>query len=184
MRIYPRREVVTEYMDLYGEDRTSLGRCVNRGAPLAPGEYICIVHVCIFDSSGRLLIQRRQKSKHAWPDLWDLSAGGGVQAGEDSRSAARRETWEELGLELDLRELRPVFTANFASGFDDFYILEQDVALSRLRLQAEEVRDVRWATENEVLSLLAERRFLPYQPSFIPLLFSLHCSGGSFLTVG
>ena len=47
-----------------------------------------------------MLIQKRAHEKKAWPDLWEVSAGGSALAGEDSWQAAEREVFEELGLKL------------------------------------------------------------------------------------
>lgn len=60
--------------------------------------------------------------------------------GENSQQAAEREVAEELGLGIDLSDRRPDFTINFVHGFDDYYLLEQEVDLASLRLQEEEVR--------------------------------------------
>ena len=81
----------------------------------------------VFNSKGEMLIQQRQEDKKLWPNLWDVSVGGSVIAGETSSEAASRETMEELGIELDLSEVRPAFTINFHGGFDDCYLVEKDV---------------------------------------------------------
>ena len=92
-----------ELVDLYDENRQPLGRTAERHAPKGPGEYRTVVHVCLFNSRGQLLIQRRSREKTVWPERWDVSVGGGVDAGETSRQAAEREVREELGLGLALR---------------------------------------------------------------------------------
>ena len=56
-----------ELVDLYDEDRIPLGRTAERHAPKGPGEYRIVVHVCIFDSRGRLLIQQRSREKDMGP---------------------------------------------------------------------------------------------------------------------
>ena len=102
-----------EMVDLYDENRLPLGRTAERHAPKGEGEYRTVVHVCVFDSRGRLLIQQRSREKAVWPEAWDVSAAGGVDAGETSRQAAEREFREELGIPLDLGTLRPSVTVNF-----------------------------------------------------------------------
>ena len=85
-----------EMVDLYDENRLPLGRTAERYAPKGEGEYRVVVHICVFDSRGRLLIQQRSREKAVWPEAWDVSAAGGVDAGETSRQAAEREFREEL----------------------------------------------------------------------------------------
>ena len=162
-----------ELVDLYDENRLPLGRTAERSARKGPGEYRMVVHVCVFDSRGRLLIQRRTPEKVIFPNLWDVSVGGGGDAGEDSRRGAEREFREELGYPLDLSGLRPSVTVNFDGGFDDFYILIRDLRLEELTLQREEVRDVRWASLEEVLGMLRQGTFIPYPESFLRFLFDM-----------
>nr|WP_325242074.1 NUDIX domain-containing protein [uncultured Oscillibacter sp.] len=162
-----------ELVDLYDENRLPLGKTAERSAPRAPGEYRMVVHVCVFDRRGRLLIQRRAPEKFIWPDLWDVSVGGGVDAGETSRRGAEREFREELGYPLDLSGLRPSLTVNFDGGFDDFYILTKDLDPEELTLQAGEVRAVRWASREEVLDMLGQGTFIPYPESFLRFLFDM-----------
>ena len=162
-----------ELVDLYDENRVPLGRTAERGGAKGPGELRMVVHVCIFDSAGRLLIQRRTPEKFIWPGLWDVSVGGGVDAGETSRQGAEREVREELGFPLDLSGRRPTVTVNFDGGFDDFYLVNQDLDLETLVLQAEEVAEVRWAGPEEVLAMVDDGRFIPYPKSFLQFLFDM-----------
>ena len=120
-----------------------------------------------------LLIQKRTENKVRWPGRWDVSAAGGVDAGGTSRQGAEREFREELGYPLDLTGKRPVATVNFPGGFDDFYIVEQNLDLEALTLQAEEVEQVRWVTEEELLDMLDAGTFISYPRSFLQFLFAM-----------
>ena len=80
-----------ELVDLYDENRIPLGRTAERHAPTGPGEYRLVVHVCAFDSRGRLLVQRRTAEKRIWPDRWDVSVVGVLYDVETSRQAEERE---------------------------------------------------------------------------------------------
>ena len=160
-----------ELFDLYTKDRVKNGRTMVRGEPVPEGCYRIVVHICIFDSEGRMLIQQRQPFKHGWSNMWDITVGGSAVAGDDSLSAAERETREELGLEIDLTDVRPTMTIHFEHGFDDYYVLTQQLDLKTLRLQPEEVQAVRWATREEVLQMIDDGRFIPYEKSQIELLF-------------
>ena len=162
-----------EKWDLYNRYREKTGRTVERGTAIPDGLFRLVVHVAIFNSKGQLLIQRRQKDKSRWADLWDVSVGGHVIAGESSDLAAERETMEELGLLVSLAGKRPALTLTFGNGFDDMYTLEQEVDISKLKLQEDEVQDVRWATLEEVHGMIDEETFIPYEKSLMDLLFFL-----------
>jgi isopentenyldiphosphate isomerase len=160
-----------ELFDLYTEDRVRTGRTMVRGTKVPEGLYRLVVHVCIFDHEGRMLIQQRQPFKQGWSNYWDLTVGGCAVAGDTSRTAAEREVREEIGLELDLSDIRPSLTLNFDGGFDDYYVLTREVDPSALHLQEEEVQAVRWATQEEILRMIDDGLFIPYEKSLIGLLF-------------
>ena len=160
-----------EIFDLYTADRQLTGKTMRRGDPTPDGYYRLVVYVSIFDDKGRMLIQHRQPFKESWSDLWDISVGGHSVQGEDSRMAAERETFEELGLRIDLANERPSLTIHWEKGFDDHYILTMTPDLKDLHLQYEEVQDVRWAEKDEILQMIDDGRFIPYDKSLIEMLF-------------
>ena len=162
-----------EIWDVYDVNRQRTGKVIARPSAWGEEAYHLIVHVCVFNAQGQMLIQKRCHAKHAWPDLWDVSAGGSALAGEESWQAAERETFEELGLKLDLQNVRPHFSINYTRGFDDFYAVIAEVDLNTLTLQQSEVAEVRWASLNEVRQMEADRRFVPYFPGVIELIWQV-----------
>lgn len=58
------------------------------------------VHVLVFNSNGKLLLQKRSMLKDTQPGKWDTSVGGHVGFGQSYLEAAHRETEEELGITL------------------------------------------------------------------------------------
>ena len=162
-----------EVWDVYDVNRQKTGKTIVREQSWGNEKYHLIVDVGIFNGQGQMLIQKRCHKKRAWPDLWDLSAGGSALAGEESWQAAERETLEELGVKLNLRDVRPHFTINYERGFDDFYAAEMDLAIDSLALQASEVAEARWASLDEIRKMEGEHSFTPYFPGVIELLFQV-----------
>lgn len=162
-----------EIWDLYDKNRIPTGKTVVRGEKFSPELYRVVVHAAIINSKNQMLIQKRQSFKHGWSGLWDISVGGHVLSGETSAEGIRREIQEELGLQLDLTEKRPSFTINFPSGFDDYYIIAKDVELSGLTLQYEEVEAVKWASREEIITMIEDGSFIPYRHSLIQMLFEM-----------
>lgn len=167
-----------EMVDLYDENRLPLGKTAERHAPKGKGEYRMVVHVCVFNSRGQLLIQKRTMEKQIWPGMWDVSVGGGVDAGETSRQGAEREFREELGYPLDLTGVRPSVTVNFDGGYDDFYIVKKDLDETRFNLQKEEVSAVRWVSLEEAERMVEEGAFITYPRGFLRFLFSMQDTFG------
>ena len=94
-------------------------------------------------------------------------------AGETSRDAAERELKEELGVHLSFKQRIPSLTLSYEDGFDDIYLIREDIDPDQVVMQEEEVQAVRYADENEVLQMMGEGKFIPYHPSLIDLLFFL-----------
>lgn len=161
-----------ELWDIYDEERRKTGRTAIRDVtPLAEGEYHLVVHVCVFSSDGKMLIQRRAQEKN-YGGLWDVTAGGSALAGETSKQAAERELMEEMGISLRLP--RPSFTANFERGFNDVFLTQADIPLSSLVFQKEEVSGAKWATREEVFQMLADGTFVPFRKCFLEMIFGMN----------
>ena len=169
-----------EYFDVYDDDRNLVGKVLEKGTKLPQGENRMVVHLCIFNSKGEMLIQQRQSFKKGWPNMWDITLGGNSQAGETSKQSVHRELLEELGVDYDFSETRPYLTINFDNGFDDIYFLEMDLDVDKLKLQYEEVQAAKWASRDEILELRKTGKFIPYYESFLSALFELRTKRGIY----
>lgn len=89
--------------------RASRGECHGGSKLLHP-----VVHLHVFDASGRLYLQKRPSWKDIQPGKWDTAVGGHVGFGEEIEEALVREVMEELGLE------------SFAPMFISRYVFESD----------------------------------------------------------
>jgi 16S rRNA (adenine1518-N6/adenine1519-N6)-dimethyltransferase len=63
------------------------------------------VHILLFNHKNELFLQKRSRLKDRHPCVWDSSAAGHVDAGEDYDEAAARELQEELGITAPLRRV-------------------------------------------------------------------------------
>ena len=168
-----------EIWDLYDKDRIKTGETMVRGSQFKENTYHLVVHVCIFNLEGKMLIQQRQPFKDGWPNMWDITVGGSAVSGDTSQLAAEREVYEEIGYKLSLDGIRPSLTINFDKGFDDIYLIQKDIDISKLKLQYEEVQSVKWASKEEISSMIDEEIFIPYHKSLIDLLFFMRTSKNS-----
>lgn len=168
-----------EIWDILTKDRQKTGKTHRRGDVMNPGEYHLVVHACIFNEKNQLLIQQRQTTKKLFPNMWDLSASGCALAGESSTEAIQREVSEELGLKIDFTNILPYFSICYQDGFDDFYLIQRnDIDISKLVLQKEEVKNVRWASKDEVIQMKEMGIMIPYY--FLNNLFQILGNYSSF----
>ncbi|BBF43525.1 putative Nudix hydrolase YfcD [Lachnospiraceae bacterium KM106-2] len=168
-----------ERWDIYDRNRIKTGKTMLRGSEFSQGDYHMVVHVCIFNRKGEMLIQQRQPFKEGWPDKWDFSVGGSSIAGESSYQAAEREVFEEIGYRIDLSKTRPSLTVNFNLGFDDMYVVQEEIDSEKLTLQKEEVKQVKWASKEEIIRMIEQGDFIPYYKSLVTLLFDMGTALGA-----
>ncbi len=168
-----------ELWDVYDKDRSKTGKTMVRGEEFAEGCYHMVVHVCIFNAKGEMLIQQRQPFKEGWPDMWDVTVGGSAVSGESSQDAIERELFEEIGLRYDFQKIRPQLTINFDKGFNDIYLIEREVDLDSLCLQPEEVQRVKWASQEEIFRMMESGEFIPYYEPLLQLLFEMRKGYGT-----
>ncbi|SDA13936.1 NUDIX domain-containing protein [Ruminococcus sp. YE71] len=149
---------MTEYWDLFDEERRPLGRTVIRGGmdPMS-GEYHVVVMIVTMNSRGQVLCTLRSPQKSNYPNVWEFTAGS-VFAGEDSLSAAVRELREETGIAVRPEELELLMTVKESTAFIDCYFVRRDAALEELTLQEGETSDARWVSRAEFENLIARRR--------------------------
>ncbi|MFD2867291.1 NUDIX domain-containing protein [Kurthia populi] len=168
-----------EKWDVYDKHRMKKAKKIYRGEPMDSEEYHLVVHACIFNQQGKMLIQQRQTFKDSWPNLWDVTCGGSALEGETSQQAIGRELFEEIGLAHQFDKMRPHITVNFERGFDDYYLLEREVDIEQLVLQPDEVQAVKWASHQEIKEMMAEKQFVPYYTGILDYLFAGRHAFGS-----
>lgn len=169
-----------ELFDLYNADRKPIEGTMIRGQSQPENTFRLVVHCCVFNSDGQMLIQRRQDFKEGWSGMWDITCGGSAVAGENSQKAIERELFEELGIKNVFSDVRPILTIHFDKGFDDIYTVNRDIGINNLTLQKEEVAEVKWATEEEILNMIKDGIFIPYHEHLISLLFFMRNKRGTF----
>jgi len=160
-----------ELWNIYDQFRHMTDRIHERGKEMMPGDYHLVVHVWIVNDDGQYLIQRRQPWKIGFPNMWDCSAAGSAIMGDDSEQAAIREAKEEIGIELDMERAERLFTVKFPEGFDDIWLVRQNITMEELHLQEEEVVDARWASEEEIKEMVKNGEFIPF--TYFDLLFEM-----------
>lgn len=169
-----------EFYDIYDKYGNKTNKVVNHDYKLKDGEYRAIVHLVIFNSKNEMLIQRRGLDKIDFPNCFDITSGGGVNTNETTYVAAKRELREELGLECEFDD-RPYLRVFYKNGIDDYYILNLDIDLNKVKINNQEVLDFKWSSKEEILEKMKDKKFVSYNEGFIEFLFSLSKNRGTYL---
>ena len=157
-----------EFWDIYDENKQLTGRKMKRNDwCLKEGEYHLTVLGVIARPDGTFLITKRVMTKAWAPGWWEVS-GGGVQAGESSEEAERREVKEETGLDVRNAEGGYAFTykrVNPDEGdnyFVDVYRFVMDIDEKDVSFQEAEIDGHMFATREQIESFAKEGKFLHY----------------------
>ncbi len=157
-----------EFWDIYDENKQLTGRKMKRNDwCLKEGEYHLTVLGVIARPDGTFLITKRVMTKAWAPGWWEVS-GGGVQAGESSEEAVRREVKEETGLDVRNAEGGYAFTykrVNPDEGdnyFVDVYRFVMDIDEKDVSFQEAEIDGHMFATRKQIESFAKEGKFLHY----------------------
>jgi NUDIX domain. len=97
----------TELLSVVDENDCIIDTCA-RHIIHATGLRHRAVHILVFNEQGQLFLQKRSMKKDLNGGLWDTSAAGHVDAGEDYDISAVREIEEELGISA-AHMLEPLF---------------------------------------------------------------------------
>lgn len=100
------------------------------------------VGVLLFDTQGRVLLQKRSRTKDMDAGLWGISAAGHVTKGQTDEEAAHRELLEEVGVDTDLEYVEKIFIQNEKES--ERAVLFKGVHAGPFAINEEEVEKVEW----------------------------------------
>jgi len=116
------------------------------------------VHMFVFNKRKEIFLQKRSMLKDVHPGLWDSSAAGHLNAGEDYESTAVRELEEELGIQVQSDEIQEMgrISACENTGHEHvrLYITRYDGAL---RYPCSEIETGLWLSIEDVREWIALR---------------------------
>ena len=141
-----------ELIDILTPEGKPTGKTALKSEAHKNGWFHATVHIWLFTSDEKILLQKRAMTKKVFPGLWDISVAGHIGAGEDVLTSAKREVLEEIGLELEDKNLIKIGTrihqVSHPNGIQDnehhhVFIVELKTPLSELTIQEEEVDDIK-----------------------------------------
>ena len=117
-------------------------------------------YILVFDTDGRLFLQKRTATKDIYPGCYDVAAGGVVLDGETYDESARRELAEELGIRGV--EIKPHFDFfhcdDHSRVWGRVYSCRYD---GNIVLQPEEIESGAFCDVTQVLAMSTREPFTP-----------------------
>ena len=126
------------------------------------------IHVFIFNAHGEIFLQKRSMSKDSSPGLWDSSASGHLDSGEDYDACAVRELREEIGLVVSAPPRRVCKVSPCAKTGQEFVWLYEGASEGPFTLHPEEIERGGWFTRERVTKWVNERP-QDFAPAFVLL---------------
>ena len=115
------------------------------------------VHVLVYNARGEVFLQKRSMYKDRQPGVWDSSASGHLDSGEDYDACAVREVREEIGLSLAHPPER-LFKLDACEETDaEFVWIYRCESEGPFTLHPEEIDAGGWFAPAEVTRWMAER---------------------------
>ncbi len=158
-----------ELLDVYGEDGMETGEALPKSEIHKHGILHKSVQIWLLNESGHLLMQQRGLSKKLDSGRWAVT-GGHVDSQEESKVAAARELYEELGIEKDPEELLYLGsvrnTAYVADDFTENEIL--DVYVTATFITPEEIPENSEVMATKYFSVVElENQYASLNPDFV-----------------
>lgn len=145
-----------ELVDILNKRNEYTGEIKDRKA-LIENEYRNLVHVWIINDKKELLIQQRSFKKKHFPGLWSVTSGC-VDSKESLVEACIRECKEELNVELDINNLEYMMSFKKDPVIVQVFVLYQNIDISKIILQEEEVSNMKFVTREELKTMMIENK--------------------------
>lgn len=147
-----------EKIDVYNKNKERTGKIVlrERGTSLNKGEFIISITAWIVNGNGQILMTQRKLDK-VKGGMWEPTTGL-VISGETSKQGVLRELKEEIGLELEEKDItlikEIVEERNDLSFFRDIYLVNKEISLEQLNFNDGEVINAKYVTIDEFNNMI------------------------------
>ena len=134
-----------EMLDIYNEKQEFIGT-KSYDDVHKDGDWHKVVGLFIINKNNEILMQRRSLQKATSPGLLTVSAGGHLNAGEDVFACMKRETKEEMGVEIDVSEAEFLYYCQDSKISNDKvflagYILHTEIDITTVRYDKNEIAE-------------------------------------------
>ena len=141
-----------EVLDLYDNNFNKLDKTIVRRVDKIPEDANIMMSYILIKNNDKYLLEQATERNHF---KWAIP-GGHVLTNEDGEQGLKRELREELGLENLCFEYIDTIKFPYNNYIFNIYLTNDEVDVSKLVLQPDEVLQVKWYSKNEILELIKE----------------------------
>ena len=164
---------MVEKREFYDINGNPTGITYYKGDPIPDGYYVMVVMICLQNSDGYFLMQKRSPIKGGNCGV----TGGHPKAGETPLQGIITEVREEIGLDIEGMPLKLFAEGRNGKACYKMYYLKMDIDIDSLVLQKEEVSAVRWFSAEELKKLIDNNELIQNHATCIKECFNYLNSG-------
>ena len=151
-----------EYIDIFDENNNPTGEIKEKTQAHEDGNFHRTAHIWIMNDKKELLLQKRSATKKSHPNCWDISGAGHIRAGESVTVGAIRELKEELGIEVNEKDLQYIATIKSTKNpknmeFGYVYLLRCNKKIEDYIFEDEEVSEVKYVYYEELEKMVEDK---------------------------
>jgi isopentenyl-diphosphate delta-isomerase type 1 len=110
------------------------------------------IGVIVTNDNDEILLQQRSMSKDTYPGFWTIATSGHVGKGESYEQAARREMFEEIGIQTDIQFLTKfLFSDGRETEYDTLFTADYN---GPFQISKEEVDQVQFVTKEKLKTMI------------------------------
>ena len=160
--LIPKREI-TDNMEEFLVKVNSKDKIIGKVSRKIAHQNNKIIHkavgLVVFDKKGRMLMQKRSKTKDLYPGIWTVSVSGHVGVGEKEEKAILREAKEEIGLQLNQKDIKFLSKDLIKSVKETelmvhFYVIYE----GPFKFNKQEIEKLAWFSSKEILEKMKDKR--------------------------
>ncbi len=145
-----------ELVDLLNNRKELIGETCERNS-VPNGKYRLSIHIWIVNDKNEIFIQQRSANRKKFPNMW-TNTGGACVAGETSIETVFRELKEELNITPNIDNLELIASYKREKDYVDVWLLRQNINITDLKFNDNEVQAAKWVTIEEWKKLLIEEK--------------------------
>lgn len=155
-----------ELLDIFDQNGNHLGSKPRSFChSINPGVYHKSVLIWFKNSLGEILVTKRNINKKQYPGKWEMAAAGHVDANENPIDTCVREIKEELSLDVKKEDIKYLTEWKIEEEWElaQIYLVNIDVSVDDIKVEKEEIDDVKWLNYDDFKRLLFSNDFCEYE---------------------